>query len=298
MKNSFASRRVSDVTIGIPVYNEEHFIAQAIESALGQAGQIIISDNASTDNTGDICLSYASRYENIVYIKHPVNIGSMSNFSYCLDCARTKYFMWLGAHDFIEHGYVEKLLNILQLNSKISFVYANTQYVDERNKEINLNMFNEFAGLRDRSAAKRILSFIENLVDCSMIHGLHRTSFIRSAMVLKKALGIDHAILCNLASFGPVYHCNNKKYYRRKMDIKNTVDDYMKKIVGDCMENYSVSREEMCCMQLQSIMDIKDISIIEKMHSVIIACSVLKKRFNWKPKWTCFFGAARGICSN
>ena len=52
------------VSIGLPIYNGEQFAAQAIESILGQSLEdleLVISDNASTDATGDICRSFAVR---------------------------------------------------------------------------------------------------------------------------------------------------------------------------------------------------------------------------------------------
>ena len=69
---------VPRLSIGLPVYNGENFLAESIESLLGQSYEdfeLIISDNASTDGTEDICRSYAQQDSRIRYIRQPHNIG-------------------------------------------------------------------------------------------------------------------------------------------------------------------------------------------------------------------------------
>src|SRR5437867_3679459 len=90
------------VSIGLPVYNGQQFVACAIESILRQAFtdfQLVITDNASTDKTGSICRSFAERDRRIVYHRLPRNIGAILNFErvYML-CGAGEYFKW-AAHD-------------------------------------------------------------------------------------------------------------------------------------------------------------------------------------------------------
>ncbi|MCX7109932.1 MAG: glycosyltransferase family 2 protein [Proteobacteria bacterium] len=89
------------VSIGMPVYNGEKFIREALDSLLAQTFtdfEIIISDNASTDGTSEICSEYISRDSRIRYIRQTENIGIMRNFQFVLDEAIGEYFMW-AAHD-------------------------------------------------------------------------------------------------------------------------------------------------------------------------------------------------------
>jgi glycosyltransferase involved in cell wall biosynthesis len=70
------------VSVGMPVYNGERCIRQALDSVLGQTYEnleVIISDNASTDNTAEICLEYAARDQRIQYHRNPVNLGVIAN---------------------------------------------------------------------------------------------------------------------------------------------------------------------------------------------------------------------------
>jgi len=76
------------VTIGLPVYNSEKYLPQSIESLLGQTYSdfvLLISDNASTDSTADICASYAAQDSRVKYCRNEENIGNPRNFNPVFD---------------------------------------------------------------------------------------------------------------------------------------------------------------------------------------------------------------------
>src|SRR4051812_18779949 len=85
------------ITIGLPCYNSEKYLTQSIESLLKQTyGNfvLIISDNASTDGTEEICRRYAAADARVRYVRNPVNIGMSGNFNRVFSLAETKYFKW------------------------------------------------------------------------------------------------------------------------------------------------------------------------------------------------------------
>ena len=89
------------VSIGMPVYNGERFIRQAVESILAQDYkdfELIISDNASTDGTGGICQGDADRDARVRYVHNDVNIGACLNHKRVFEMGRGDYFKW-AAHD-------------------------------------------------------------------------------------------------------------------------------------------------------------------------------------------------------
>jgi glycosyltransferase involved in cell wall biosynthesis len=89
------------VSIGMPVFNGEQFIGEAIQSLLSQDLadlQILVSDNASTDDTVAIVEAYAARDSRVILYRQPQNIGAAENFRFVRDRARGRYFMW-AAHD-------------------------------------------------------------------------------------------------------------------------------------------------------------------------------------------------------
>lgn len=99
------------VSIGMPVYNGENYIREALDSLLAQTFtdfELIISDNASDDKTEVICNEYAARDNRIRYIRQPQNIGATANFRFVLDQAQGKYFMWAAHDDVRDTDFIEK----------------------------------------------------------------------------------------------------------------------------------------------------------------------------------------------
>jgi glycosyltransferase involved in cell wall biosynthesis len=107
------------VSIGMPVFNGAHYLSIALNSILKQTYsnfELIISDNASTDKTEEICLQYASKDPRIKYYRQPQNIGPVKNFLFVLEQANSKYFMWAAADDKKSSNFLEKNVEFLDSN--------------------------------------------------------------------------------------------------------------------------------------------------------------------------------------
>ena len=103
------------VSIGMPVYNGSPFIREALDSLLNQTFtdfELIISDNASTDETESICREYAAKDPRIRYVRQPENRGALLNFQFVLDEAVGEYFMWAAADDMWSSEWIEELLPV------------------------------------------------------------------------------------------------------------------------------------------------------------------------------------------
>ena len=90
------------LSIGLPVYNGELFIERAIESILAQTFtdfELIISDNASTDSTQEICQNFSKKDNRIRIFKQEKNIGVHRNFYFLLSQAKGEYFAWTAVDD-------------------------------------------------------------------------------------------------------------------------------------------------------------------------------------------------------
>ena len=101
------------VSIGMPVYNGEPFIREALDSLLAQTFtdfELIISDNGSTDATEAICREYAEKDMRIRYMRQRENRGAVTNFWFVLNEALGEYFMWAAADDRWDHEWISKLL--------------------------------------------------------------------------------------------------------------------------------------------------------------------------------------------
>jgi len=111
----------AEITIGLPVYNRDHSIKKVIESILDQSFEnfdLLISDNASTDNTEKICRDFAKKDKRIRYFRQEENIGMNPNFKFVLDNAlpKAKYFMWAASDDLRSLSFLERNISFLRNN--------------------------------------------------------------------------------------------------------------------------------------------------------------------------------------
>jgi len=111
------------VSIGMPAYNRAPSLARAIESVLGQTLpdlELVISDNASTDETEAICRRYAAADPRIRYTRHRGPIGGFPNFRFVLDAARAPYFMWLPPDDYALPRLLEREVAVLDAHPDVA----------------------------------------------------------------------------------------------------------------------------------------------------------------------------------
>jgi glycosyltransferase involved in cell wall biosynthesis len=119
-------------SIGLPVRNGEQYIRKAVESVLGQSHadlELVISDNASVDDTEQICRQYARADRRVRYHRQPENIGLVENFNAVLDRARGTYFKWLGHDDWLTPAYVTRCVEVLEADESLIVVTTQQAHV-------------------------------------------------------------------------------------------------------------------------------------------------------------------------
>lgn len=120
------------VSIGLPIYNGESFLAQALASLTAQTHidlEIIISDNNSTDNTQRICQKWLKKDHRIKYFRQVSVISPLANFNFVLSKALGKYFMWAADDDLWSPKLVEDQVNWL-IESGSNFVIPKWIVID------------------------------------------------------------------------------------------------------------------------------------------------------------------------
>lgn len=112
------------LTIGLPVYNGESFVAQALSSLLAQTRgdfRLVISDNCSTDATVPVIEQLVAGDARVTLIRQSQNIGAVANFAAVLRGCETDYFMWASADDAWDPQWVERLLPLAQSTQALAF---------------------------------------------------------------------------------------------------------------------------------------------------------------------------------
>lgn len=111
------------VSVGMPVLNGEKWIRRSLDALLQQNYQnieIIISDNASSDDTFAICSEYALIRDNIRIVRHKKTVGIIDNFRVVLHSAQGKYFMWAAVDDNWDASFISCLVKKLEEDEKIA----------------------------------------------------------------------------------------------------------------------------------------------------------------------------------
>src|SRR5712691_1090037 len=122
------------LSIGLFVYNGERFLEEVLHSILSQTFtdfELIISDNASTDRTGELAQAYAKRDDRIRYYRNEKNMGAGWNVRRVYELATGKYFKWAAADDLLEPDLLRRCVEILESDPDCVVAYARTKEVDE-----------------------------------------------------------------------------------------------------------------------------------------------------------------------
>jgi glycosyltransferase involved in cell wall biosynthesis len=129
------------VSIGVPVYNGERYLARALDSLLAQTltdFELIISDNASTDRTASICQEYVRRDPRVRYVRQPVNIGAPRNWNAVVHEARGTFFKWASASDYCAPVMLERCVATMRADPGIVLCQGLTQLVDGNEQPIEV----------------------------------------------------------------------------------------------------------------------------------------------------------------
>jgi glycosyltransferase involved in cell wall biosynthesis len=120
------------VSVGVPTRNRAATLARALDGLLRQdygALEIIVSDNASTDDTSGLCREYCERDQRIQYSRNDNDLGARANFSKVLEASRGEYFMWAADDDWLEPGFVRALVGELEADAGLALAAAEARYV-------------------------------------------------------------------------------------------------------------------------------------------------------------------------
>jgi glycosyltransferase involved in cell wall biosynthesis len=208
------------VSIGMPVYNAEGLLSETLDSILNQTFrdfEVVISDNASTDATPEICRSYAARDERIRYEPNETNIGIIANFNRAFRLARAEYFKWQAHDDLLAPEYLERCVEILDDDPLTVLVGTRVGLIEEDGSPVPFDagrkMFVTSYGeeippptLTDMlSSPKRLERFRGVLFDVTgpvhgaFVFGLFRSDALAQTPLIEGYIGAEKVLLGRLS---------------------------------------------------------------------------------------------------
>jgi hypothetical protein len=210
------SRTSPLVSIGVPVYNGERFLARTLDSLQSQTFtdfELIISDNASTDATEEIARSYAARDSRIRYVRNDTNIGAARNFNRVVGLATAPFFKLANADDLAAPELLEACVAELQQNPAAVLVFGHTILIDEDDR--HLGIYPDDLHLYQASPSRRLMHFVEHVGQVNALQGVCRRSVLAAVGFSDTWVGADMVLLAKLALAGHFIWLDQPLLFRR-----------------------------------------------------------------------------------
>lgn len=214
------SEKRPKVSVGMPVYNGEAFLEAAIESLLAQTFtdfELVISDNASTDRTEEICRAFAARDSRVRYDRLDENLGAVPNFNRVFELSRAEYFKWAAADDVCAPTFLERLVEVLDARLEIAWCHSRSTHIDSAGEPLTdadaVDV--SYAAREGCSAYQRFQQVVFGGGGCLDTYGLMRSEAIRKTPLILPHYGAEKVFVAELALLGGYQEVPEVLFYPR-----------------------------------------------------------------------------------
>jgi glycosyltransferase involved in cell wall biosynthesis len=195
------------ISLGLPVYNGEAYVREALDSLLAQTYpkiEIIVCDNASTDRTPEICAEYAARDPRVRHYRNATNIGARGphgNIRRVFNLSSGDYFMLTGADDVRPPTVVADCVRAFQENPRAVMVHGPIQ-LRVRGADVLVEVANNM-DLSHATPAERIRTYTRGLEHNAIAYAMVRRDILSRAK-LRQNYGDDYLLCLKICLLGPV----------------------------------------------------------------------------------------------
>lgn len=193
------------VSIGLPVYNGENYLASTLNSLLAQTYgdfEVVVCDNASTDGTQDICREFAARDRRVRYFRNPHNIGAAPNHNRCFELSRGEYFKWSAHDDLCAPTFLEKCVAALDRDPTAVLSCPEILYIDAAGEVVGESPYNRALATGSLLPEERFCSLLLGGCMNFQIFGLMRAAALRRTPLQGGYDAADQVLLARMALLG------------------------------------------------------------------------------------------------
>lgn len=204
------------VTIGLPIYNGKNYLVETIESILAQTYtdfELVISDNASTDETEKICRGYLAKDERIRYFRNSVNLGAAANYNHVFELGRGLYFKWAAHDDLLAPTFLERCVEALDNDPDVVLAYARAKAIDAKG-----DIVEHIPGKRFFDSPiprKRFYEFVLDPAPVVAVFGLMRRDVLSRTRLIGKYSGSDRPLLSEMSLLGKFFEVPEFLFFYR-----------------------------------------------------------------------------------
>jgi glycosyltransferase involved in cell wall biosynthesis len=221
------------LSIGIPVFNGQEFLAELLDSLLRQTFadfEIVICDNASIDRTQDICREYARRDSRVRYTCNERNLGAVPNHNRVFELSTAPFFKWAAHDDLYHHDYLEACVRLLEENPDVVLAHTGTAFIDGAGELLPFEQ--ETGSFVDPKTGRRYWADVPSIADSPVaisrfwqvltrarwgthMYGVVRREILRQTSLLPNFAGSDRPMLAELALLGR-FRCANERLFLKR----------------------------------------------------------------------------------
>jgi len=188
----------------LPVHNGERYVGAAIDAIRSQTFtdfELIISDNASTDRTREICESHAAADNRITVVRSATNAGAAANFEKVFALARGEYFKWAAHDDLIAPEWLSRCVEVLDEDPTTVLCQTGVLEIDEDGRVVR-EIRPELPSVASTDPITRFADLV--LIDhvCLDVFGLIRSRALRETPRLAGYIASDRVLLAELGLQG------------------------------------------------------------------------------------------------
>jgi glycosyltransferase involved in cell wall biosynthesis len=212
------------LTIGVPVYNGERYLGQALAGIRAQTFtdfQVLIADNASTDGTAEIAQEAVASDPRFHYLRRESNVGLVPNWNGLFTDTQGEYFAWHSADDVATPGFYDACLKLLRSRPDAAAACTQIELISSDGTSLGVSPERTRSDHEDRAVRFADMASFHHY--CQFFYGVfRRTSLARTRLMLPHFWSSDRLMLAELALQGPLVRDPRHLYYVREHDDRVT----------------------------------------------------------------------------
>ena len=287
------------VSVGVPVYNGEKYLAETLDSLLGQTlrdFEIVVADNASTDRTPEICRYYQTQDTRVRYFRNPHNIGGAMNFNRVFELSRAPFFHAGSCDDLYQPHFLERCVDALDQDSSVVLSHTRTTMIDDlgqpllfdQERNCFIDNYGEFVMTpvpsyvgRAPSPEARFREVLWHMGWALPLSGLIRSEALLRTSLYGNYFGADKVLLAELALQGRFKQVPEelfaKRVHRECSHYKTTVQ----KAEHECKGPRGVPQIRMLRDYIKMTFA-ADISIRQRLHCMVTIAGIARRGEVWR----------------
>ncbi len=210
------------LTVGMPVYNGEQYMAETIDTILGQdvdGLELIVSDNCSTDATGVIVKDLMARDDRVRYVRNDRNVGAARNYNQLVEFSQAPLFKWAGYDDLLLPGNLSRCLEVLDADPDVIIAYPRTSIIDGDGAVVREH--DDKLHLRQPDPVERVRAFTRDFTLCNPCFGVIRRDVLLRTSLVQPYVSSDVPLLVELALLGQWHEVPERLFLRRIHDTSS-----------------------------------------------------------------------------